>query len=360
MKAVRRRAVVSAPVAGLLVGGGTFAAVQHRSRGGERDDEAGTTWAPLRGAAPATHAEILALDSLRPASDGAGLRDLLQAVEGADGGGVDAWLGLGTGIFRGEGHDERRPRRLKKMPSFVGDLLDPQMSHGDALVQVTGEKTARVREAADQVVRSLAPSWQVRWRVKGRREENRVEAGKALMRNPFHFTEGFGNPDDPEQVIVRAGQGEPTWAAGGTYQVVRIIRMATELWDQDSAEEQEKIMGRRRDGRWLDGTPASEEPVFAADSQGRATPLNSHVRMAAPDRRNRPAMIRRSYAYDQGEGDTGLLFSCFQPDLEKGFETVQKRLEGEAMAKYLLTVGGGYFFVPPPGDTWLNMLLPAA
>ncbi|MFP8961945.1 hypothetical protein ACLIYP_15520 [Streptomyces nanhaiensis] len=70
------------------------------------------------------------------------------------------------------------------------------------------------------------PSWQVRWRVKGRREENRVEAGKALMRNPFHFTEGFGNPDDPERVIVRAGQGEPTWAAGGTCQVVRTIRMA--------------------------------------------------------------------------------------------------------------------------------------
>jgi hypothetical protein len=26
------------------------------------------------------------------------------------------------------------------------------------------------------------------------------------------------------------------------------------------------------------------------------------------------------------------------------------------MAKYTLTTGGGYFFVPPPGDAWLNAL----
>lgn len=28
----------------------------------------------------------------------------------------------------------------------------------------------------------------------------------------------------------------------------------------------------------------------------------------------------------------------------------------EAMAKYILTTGGGYFFVPPPGDTWIDAL----
>ncbi|MEV4969984.1 hypothetical protein [Streptomyces scopuliridis] len=69
-----------------------------------------------------------------------------------------------------------------------------------------------------------------------------------------------------------------------------------------------------------------------------------------------PGRVRRSYSYDRGDGDTGLVFSCFQRDLAKGFEAVQKRLEGEAMATYLLTTGGGYYFVPPPGDRWIDAL----
>ncbi|QXE34107.1 Dyp-type peroxidase [Streptomyces sp. GMY02] len=64
-----------------------------------------------------------------------------------------------------------------------------------------------------------------------------LSGGRGLARNPFHFTEGFGNPvgerETAERALVRAGQGEPEWAVGGSYQVVRIIRFATELWDKD-------------------------------------------------------------------------------------------------------------------------------
>jgi deferrochelatase/peroxidase EfeB len=245
------------------------------------------------------------------------------------------------------------------MPASAGDLLDPERSHGDVLVQVTGADKRAVRAAAERVVGQGA-GWRVRWAVDGFRDENRVEGGKGLARNPFHFTEGFGNPgterEMTDRAIVRSGQGEPDWAVGGSYQVVRIVRFATELWDKDSVREQERIIGRRRDGRWLDGTPADEQPGFAADPNGRSTPLDSHVRLAAPDRRDPPPLVRRSYNYDRGDGDSGLIFSCFQRDLAKGFEAVQRRLEGEAMAKYILTTGGGYFFVPPPGDAWIDGL----
>jgi deferrochelatase/peroxidase EfeB len=43
----------------------------------------------------------------------------------------------------------------------------------------------------------------------------------------------------------------------------------------------------------------------------------------------------------------GLLFVCYQHDLEKGFLTVQKRLNGEALEEYVKPIGGGYFFALP-------------
>ncbi|WP_406485082.1 hypothetical protein [Streptomyces sp. NBC_01563] len=35
------------------------------------------------------------------------------------------------------------------------------------------------------------------------------------------------------------------------------------------------------------------------------------MRLATPDRRD-PPPVRRSYSYDRGDGDSGLIFSCFQ------------------------------------------------
>ncbi|MFB7747593.1 Dyp-type peroxidase [Streptomyces sp. NPDC056132] len=317
--------------------------------------------AHLRGVAPAAHGRMMALDlpdrvGARAAAD---VRALWQVVADADGRDVDVWLALGGSIF---GQGVQRPRGLREMPSFAGDVLDPAQSHGDVLVQVVGPAADAVHAVAERI-QEQAVAWRVRWQMDGFRPENRVEDGKGLALNLFHFTEGFGNPGTQrelaDQALVRAGQGEPGWAVGGSYQVVRIVRFATELWDKDSVGEQERIIGRRRDGRWLDGTPTREEPNFAADPQGKLTPLDAHVRLAAPDRRNPPPIVRRSYSYDRGDGDKGLVFCCFQRDLVQGFEATQKRLEGEAMGKYLLTTGGGYFFVPPPNDAWTDALFTA-
>ncbi|WP_405418311.1 Dyp-type peroxidase [Streptomyces microflavus] len=271
---------------------------------------------------------------------------------------VGVSVGLGSSFFSEA--PALRPRHLKPMPSFSGDLLDESQTHGDALVYLESDSAADLEDAARRLL-SVMPAWRQRWRIGGFRKENRTQGGKWLARNPFHFTEGFGNPDTGREVVDRAvvvpGQGEPVWAEGGSYQVIRIVRFATDLWDRDSVDEQERIIGRRREGRWLDGTPGEEQPNFAADPHGKATPLDSHVRLAAPDRRNPPPMVRRSYSYDRGDGDSGLIFSCFQRDLVRGFETVQRRLEGESLAQYVLTTGGGYFFVPPPGDSWAEALL---
>ncbi len=43
----------------------------------------------------------------------------------------------------------------------------------------------------------------------------------------------------------------------------------------------------------------------------------------------------------------GLLFACFQADLNAGFITVQNRLSGESLEEYIRPIGGGYVFARP-------------
>jgi deferrochelatase/peroxidase EfeB len=83
-------------------------------------------------------------------------------------------------------------------------------------------------------------------------------------------------------------------------------------------------------------------------------PFNAHIRLANPRRQATEAnrILRRGYNFqrgltDDGRLDTGLLFSCFQSDLDAGFRTVQRRLTGEPLETYVKPIGGGYFFVLP-------------
>jgi deferrochelatase/peroxidase EfeB len=167
------------------------------------------------------------------------------------------WLALGEGAVSPR---TDKPQHLKQMPSFAGDVLDPVQSHGDLLLHITGASARVVRQAAERTLHAL-PRQRVHWRADGTRSENRTEEGRGLSRNPFHFTEGHGNPataaEITERATVRSGQGEPSWAIGGSHEVIRIIRLTTGFWDRDTVQEQERIIGRRRNGRWLDGTPSA-------------------------------------------------------------------------------------------------------
>ncbi|MFD7825659.1 Dyp-type peroxidase [Streptomyces sp. NPDC059698] len=357
VEVVRRRNLMASGMAVALAGGGAAAyRLSVNGSAGATATSGDSTGVPLqlRGNLPEQYLALIALDSGGPRG---GLRNLVNRVHASAEPGASVGFALGAAFF---GPRASLPRQLRAMPHFTGDLLEPSMSHGDLLVHIVGNKAAAIRKAVERIRNTDSAHWTIRWHIEGSRPDNRVEDGRSLARNPFHFTEGFGNPDTERESLDRAlipsDQNEPQWAVGGSYQVVRIIRFATDLWDKDSVGEQERIVGRKRDGRWLDGTPVDEQPNFATDPTGRLTPLDSHVRLAAPDRRNPPPIVRRSYSYDKGNDDKGIIFSCFQRDLAQGFEAVQKRLEGESMAKYLLTTGGGYFFVPPHGDGWLDAL----
>jgi deferrochelatase/peroxidase EfeB len=219
---------------------------------------------------------------------------------------------------------------------------------------------------------------QPRWSIAGFRPENHLEpTGVATTRNLFGFREGAGNPNPRDQaqmdrlVWVRPDGGELAWTAGGAYQVVRLIRFATGLWDAEPVERQEDVFGRHKQtGAPLAGKREAQVPNFAADPDGRITPLDAHIRRANPHTPKTEAnrILRRSYSYRRGKDSTGqpdegLIFICFQQDLERGFATVQRRLRGEALEKYVLPFGGGYFFVlpaAPPGGYLGQQLLEAA
>jgi len=271
--------------------------------------------------------------------------------------GAEVAVSVGASLFDGRfGLREVKPRRLVEMPSFPNDVLEPGWCHGDVSVQVCGESPQQVIAVVDEMV--ALPGLEVRWRMPGFRVDNHVDAaGKPSTTNLFGFKEGVGNPDEPD---VWVGGGEPAWAAGGSYQVVRLIRMAMPLWTADSVLRQEAVFGRSKVSNTAFGRGTeTESPDYAGDPDGLVTPLDAHIRRANPRTAESMAnrILRRGYSYRR-ETDEGMMFVCYQKDLERGFVATQKRLDGEALQKYLLPFGGGYFFTLPGGTLAESLLSP--
>jgi deferrochelatase/peroxidase EfeB len=113
-------------------------------------------------------------------------------------------------------------------------------------------------------------------------------------------------------------------------------------------------LGRRSRRALLDGTSESDTPDYAADPHGHVIPLDSHIRLANPRTRAtaRQRIARRSYNYDLGIDQNGNLqaghiFIAYQQDIQRQFETIQRRLLNEPLVDYVQPFGGGYFFTLP-------------
>ncbi|MDQ8043215.1 MAG: Dyp-type peroxidase [Solirubrobacteraceae bacterium] len=338
--------------------------------------------------APQGHAVFVALDAVAP--NAAALGNALQALSyrarslatggrttalGVDEPTVDSGtlgddispdaltitIGFGASLFDDRyGLAPKKPANLTPMPRFAVDAnLDPTRTHGDVLLQICAGQHDTVTHALREIMRVVRGSLELRWVINGFQSAPRGPSEKSSGRNLFAFRDGTANPDVTDaglmDQLVWSTAGEPSWAAGGTYTVVRTIRMQVEFWDRVGLREQENMIGRHRaTGAPLGGTDEFQDPRLDLDPKGERIPLDAHIRLANPRSAKTDAqrILRRGYNYDRGFDeagalDQGLVFVAFNQDPARQFAAIQERLNDEPMTDYIRPVGGGYFFTPP-------------
>ncbi len=284
-------------------------------------------------------------------------------------------IAFGASLFDGRyGLAALKPGELEKMPNFPTDDLDPARSDGDILLSICAAQRDTVVHTLRELMRAVVGHMVPRWSLDGFQSARRGPTPRSSPRNLFAFRDGTANPDTGDASLMdeliwippaRLGSGEPAWTTGGTYQVMRAIRMHVEFWDRVGMFEQQHMIGRdRATGAPLGGSDEFEDPRYDLDPEGKRIPLNAHIRLANPrtpqtaDQR----ILRRGYNYDRGIDeagnlDQGLAFVAFNQSIRRQFATIQGRLNEEEMTDYITPVGGGYFFAPRgargPGD-WVG------
>jgi Dyp-type peroxidase family len=340
-----------------------------------------------------------------------------------------ATIGFGIGFFDKLGIPaNRRPKLLKSMPDHeeLGDIAPYSLEQSDLIIQL-GSKVDFInrwvyennfepttqREKATNIhdIVSAIRGWAI---------VTDVHAGFQRLdgRNLMGFNDGVSNPNPgageefDRFVWIRNDEDkELPEFEDGTYMVFQKIAHDLDQWRSLAGEEQEQWVGRDKVTGLLLGTPQltkefkdkvisgdeatlkelddlldeqsnPRSPIYEENkSIDKAVPTWSHVRKANPrffeqDKPQEDKIIfRRGYLYtESGLNDrinSGLLFVCFQRNIEHKFEFIKKEWFGNInfpklntgreglsgpselgkipTGQFLAIVpfGGGYYFVPP-------------
>ena len=280
-------------------------------------------------------------------------------------------FGFGAGLFIKDGKDRyglanQRPAALVDLPKFVGDQLVESRTGGDLSVQACADDPQVAFHAVRELARLAYNVAEIRW----------VQTGfvanfsaKETPRNLMGFKDGTVNPSVSDSKtmdnVVWVGNEGPDWMRGGSYVVVRRIRIALEHWDRMKLMFQEQTIGRHK----YSGAPLGKTNEFdkadydAEDADGNPViPENAHIRLAAAVNNDGAQILRRPYSYNDGanvtaerwppwrdemEFDAGLFFVCYQRDPRTGFiKLFEKMSKFDMMNQFVTHVGSGLFACP--------------
>jgi deferrochelatase/peroxidase EfeB len=264
-------------------------------------------------------------------------------------------VGLAGSLFDNPAYDlaSKKPHGLTDLKVFPNDAIDDAWTGGDLLLQLCADSTDMVHYALRDIMKATRGQLQLQWKINGFHSGPRPDGAP---RNLFGYKDGIVNPAEGEQLVwLGKGSGQPAWTEGGTFMVVRLIRMLVEFWDRVGLGEQDGMIGRHRaTGAPLGAAKETDVPDYASDPKGETIPLDAHIRLANPrtQETSKSRMLRRGYNYEMGVDlngnmQAGLIFASFQQNIQEQFEATQARLINEPMTDYIQPFGGGYFFVPP-------------
>lgn len=338
---IHRRALLAGP--GLAAAAALGLSQGHSTTGVDSEHQDGITSAPLPflsiagfDVAGAQRADLITLlrNWTRIARDMAA-----RATEP-----VTFTFGFGPSLFTGDafGIAARRPSALAPLPGFTGESLDPAMGGGDICVQACSATPTAAHRAVRALVNAGRAHAALRWRQTGFRDG----VGTRDPVGMFGFKDGTANLDgtDPTEAARYLWVDEgPDWLRGGTYLVVRRIRLLLDTWDRTVVSDQEAMIGRRR----------TSNLRFEA-------PSTAHTRLAS-HQVNNTKILRRSFTYDAGVDpsglmDTGLIFISFQKSPEQ-FITIQERLSrNDQLNGFSQHLSSGVYACPPgvDRDSWIG------
>jgi dye decolorizing peroxidase len=269
-------------------------------------------------------------------------------------------LGLGASLLTRLGLAAQIPAELGPIPAFPADRLDPASGGGDLMTLIGGTDGIVVAHAFRALVRATGTTAAQRWQISGFSDSpGAIATPASTPRNLMGQLDGTDNPT-PAQAgfdakIYTAADSDPSWMRGGSYLVVRRIRMLLEDWDTLTRAQQQNVIGRRKDnGAPLSGGTEHTTPDYVAQSPDGALliPPDAHIRLANPTANLGATILRRGFSYDRGvlpDGapDAGLLFLAYQGDPRTGFIPIQQKLsEADALSNFIVHESSALFAVP--------------
>lgn len=235
----------------------------------------------------------------------------------------------------------------RDLPAFTREDIPDTARGGDLMIQTCAGNPLTLTAAETLVAHELGAP---RWSQRGFRPPT---GDQGLGRNLLGFLDGIEVPRTPEDVDREVWLDAPPAVAGGTIAVVRRLRVDLPRFLAEPLDRQEAVIGRHRaDGTPLTGgTTTDHVDLSAKTPDGRyVIPTTAHVRRANPAATGSGTMLRRSYTYDNGPGDTGLLFISYQRDL-RTYTATQHRLDQADDLLDFTTATATATFLVLPGPT---------